>query len=191
MKTRILLSLGTVLLLSGLVSLATILLPQLLATTPTFDASVNAKARPVVAEEPVVTGKPVHITFSRVDVSVAVAAGHYDQKTNTWTLANDKAFFADNAELPNNKSGNTFVYGHNRWQVFTKLLQAEPGDTATIVTDNGHTFTYTLRDIVDTTPDDISYLSRESEKPILTVQTCVGVNYEKRRMLTYVLTEVK
>lgn len=191
MKTRILLSLGTVLLLSGLVSLATILLPQLLATTPTFDASVNAKARPVAASEPVVTGKPVLITFSRIDVSVAVAAGHYDQKTNTWTLASDKAFYADNAALPNNKSGNTFVYGHNRWQVFTKLLQAKPGDTATVATDNGHTFTYTLRDIADTTPDDVSYLNRDSEKPILTVQTCVGVNYEKRRMLTYVLTEVK
>ena len=191
MKTRFLLSLGIALLLIGLVSLAVILLPQLLATSPTSDASVNAKARPVAASEPVVTGKPVHISFSRVDVSVAVAAGHYDENTNTWTLASDKAFYADNAELPNNKSGNTFIYGHNRWQVFTRLLQAHPGDTATITTDNGHTFVYTLRDIADTTPEDISYVTRESEKPILTVQTCVGVNYEKRRMLTYVLTEVK
>lgn len=152
-----------------------------------------AVAAPVVApvqqQKPTISGQPVHITFAAQGVSVPVAPGYYDAATRTWNVSKDKAHYAVSTAAPNNKTGNTFIYGHNRWQVFTALLDAKLGDQATIQTDNGHTFTYTLVGIHDTDETDVSYL-QPTPAPTLTVQTCSGANYQYRRMLTYAFTEV-
>lgn len=145
---------------------------------------------PVEQEKPTISGQPLQIEFPAQRVSVAVAPGYYDAATKTWNVSKDKAHFAVTTAEPNNKTGNTFIYGHNRWQVFTALLDAKVGDTARIHTDNGHVFTYTLIGIHDTDEYDVSYL-QPTAAPTLTVQTCSGVNYQYRRMLTFSFTEVR
>lgn len=147
-------------------------------------------SEPTINEIPLIKGEPTHITFPSVDTSVDVAPGYFDAGSNSWTLSKDKAHFATVSDEPNNKTGNTFIYGHNRWAVFTKLLDLKVGDQATLTTANGHTFTYTLRDIVDIQPNDTSYLNTH-KSPILTVQTCSGLWYENRRMFTFDLVEAK
>lgn len=191
MKYRFYILVGVLWVLVGLFIGAPLLAPSIL---PKNAATAVAKApdtsRPVVNETPVIQGKPVHIEFPSVKVSVDVAPGYYDKSTKTWTLSKDKAHFATTTAEPNNKTGNTFIYGHNRWQVFTALLDAKIGDKAIVTTDNGHVFTYTLRSIADTDPSDVSYMAPHNS-PILTVQTCSGFWYENRRMLIFDLSEVR
>lgn len=141
------------------------------------------------AVKPVLSGTPTQINFPAQALSVGVTAGYYDTARQEWTVSNDKAHYATVTSPPNNKSGNTFIYGHNRSEVFTKLLEAELGDTATITTENGFTFTYVLTGIHDTSPSDVSYL-QPTEAPTLTVQTCSGPFYQYRRMLTFSFQEV-
>lgn len=140
--------------------------------------------------KPTISGEPVHIEFPGRNVSVDVVPGYYNAATGEWNVSKDKAHFATITALPNNKTGNTFIYGHNRWQVFTALLDSQVGDQALLTTANGHVFRYTLTAINDTNERDTSYL-QPTEKPTLTVQTCSGVHYEYRRMLTFSFQEVK
>ncbi|MEO5690673.1 MAG: sortase [Candidatus Saccharimonadales bacterium] len=193
MKTRFYLTLGALWIIAGLFIGWPVLQPMLKASgTPAIQGTsrVLDTSEPTNTEVPLISGDPSHITFPSVDTSVDIAPGYFDAGSNSWTLSKDKAHFATNTDLPNNKTGNTFVYGHNRWQVFTKLLDLKVGDQATVTTSNGHVFTYTLRDIVDIDPTDTSYLETH-KSPILTVQTCSGMWYEHRRMFTFDLTEAR
>ncbi len=65
----------------------------------------------------------------------------------------------------------TFIYGHNRWAVFYKLLKVQPGDEAIVSTANGHTFTYKMTGQKVTQPTDTSLFHYQGP-PILTLQTC-------------------
>lgn len=190
MKSRFYIIMGVLWILVGLFLSAPVLLPQLLATRETQVAAKSADtSQPIQKDEPVISGAPAHIAFPNQNISVDVIPGYYNAKDNTWTLTTDKAQFATVTSEPNNKTGNTFIYGHNRWQVFTGLLSAQPGDQAVITTSNNHTFTYTLREIKDTDPTDLSYMQPHNS-PILTVQTCSGFWYENRRMFTFDLSSV-
>ncbi len=190
MKSRFYIIMGTLWILVGLFLSAPVLLPQLLATKETqVAAKVADTSQPIQKDEPVISGAPSHISFPSQNISIDIIPGYYNEKDNTWTLSKDKAQFATVTSEPNNKTGNTFIYGHNRWQVFTGLLRAQPGDQAIVNTSNGHTFTYTLREIKDTDPTDLSYMQPHNS-PILTVQTCSGVWYEHRRMFTFDLVMV-
>lgn len=191
MKTKFYLTIGLLFILLGLFISAPYVLPAI-KSTRTAHASVKTAgpdtSKQIVNEEPVISGQPTHIAFPSVNISVDVAPGYFDAKTNSWTLSKDKAHFATVTDLPNNKTGNTFIYGHNRWQVFTGLLDAKVGDTAIVTTANGHTLTYKLRTIEDVDPTRTDYLQTHNS-PILTVQTCSGMWYEHRRMFTFDLVE--
>lgn len=190
MKSRFYIIMGVLWILVGLFLSAPVLLPQLLASRETqVVAKSTDTSQAIQADEPVISGSPSHIAFPGQNISIDVIPGYYNAQDNTWTLSKDKAHFATTTSEPNNKTGNTFIYGHNRWQVFTGLLSAQPGDQAVVTTSNGHTFTYTLRDIKDTDPTDLSYM-QDHKSPILTVQTCSGFWYEHRRMFTFDLIAV-
>jgi LPXTG-site transpeptidase (sortase) family protein len=193
MKTRFYLTIGILWIIAGLFMAWPIVQPALKGvqsgtvqgTSRTTDTSEARKN-----EVPLIKGDPTHITFPSVGTSVDIAPGYFDASSNSWTLSKDKAHFATVTDEPNNKTGNTFIYGHNRWEVFTKLLDLKVGDQATVTTSNGHTFTYALSDIVDIEPTDTSYLETH-KSPILTVQTCSGMWYENRRMFTFNLVEAQ
>lgn len=181
---------GALWIVLGLFLSAPVLIPHLTAThADVAQAQAADTSKAINQTEPVISGSPTHIAFPSVNISVDVIPGYYDARSQSWTLSRDKAQFATITSQPNNKTGNTFIYGHNRWQVFTGLLNAQVGDQAIITTDNGHTFIYTLREIRDTDPSDTSYMQSHNS-PILTVQTCSGLWYEHRRMFTFDLVSV-
>lgn len=195
MNYRFYITLGLLWIALGLFLSAPVLLPMLESIDkPPVAAATSTKpadiTQPVHNDEPVISGQPTHISFPSRDISIDVAPGYYDAAHNSWTLSKDKAHFATVTSEPNNKTGNTFIYGHNRWQVFTGLLNAQPGEQAIITTANGHTFTYTLRSVTDVDPDDTSYMQPHNS-PILTVQTCSGLWYENRRMFIFDLVEAR
>lgn len=155
------------------------------ATVPT-----NNNAAAVRTDVARISGNPVHISIPSVGISVDIEKGYYNASNQTWTLSKTKAEFATVTNEPNNQGGNTFIYGHNRPQVFNKLLQVSTGSSVIITTDNGHTFTYMYKSVRDTKPTDTSLFEYQGD-PILTLQTCSGVWYENRRLFTFNLVEAK
>jgi len=155
---------------------------------PAVDAQVLAAntAVPVQAD---VQGRPVRIVVPKANVDVKVIDGYYFPEKKDWTLTEDNAQFAVMTALANNKEGNTFIYGHNHDQVFKRLTELKLGDQATVYTDNGRKFTYTLRTIHDTVPSDNSLFKYEGA-PILTLQTCSGSFSQNRQLFTFDFKEV-
>lgn len=151
---------------------------------------VSAAPKPVIPATPTyIEGDPAHLEVSSVNVSIDVIPGYYNARTQTWTSSITQAVFATMTAKPNNQTGGTFIYGHNRSSVFQRLLNAKIGDTAVVTTTNGHRFVYKLTSVHDTNPTDVSVLHYEGP-PVLTLQTCSGVFYQYRRMFTFNLEQV-
>lgn len=135
-----------------------------------------------------ISGTPSHISIPSVDISVDVEPGHYNRSSQTWTLSLTKAEYATVTPPANNGGGNTFIYGHNRWAVFYKLLRAQTGDEAIITTTNHHTFVYKMVGRHDTSPNDTSLFHYQGP-PILTLQTCSGLWYQHRSLFVFNLVK--
>lgn len=127
---------------------------------------------------------PDHIYLPGVDISVDIEPGYYNKASQTWTLSSTRAEYATVTPQPNNGNGNTFIYGHNRWEVFYKLLKVQPGDEAIVTTTNNHKFVYKLASRRDTSPTDNSLFAYQGP-PILTLQTCSGLWYQNRSLFVF------
>jgi len=152
---------------------------------PVFAQSTPASAVPAKAT---ISGFPAHISIPSVDISDNIDPGYYDKASQTWSLSLTDAEYATVTPMPNNGGGNTFIYGHNRWAVFYKLLKVQPGDLATITTTNGHTFTYQMTAQRTTNPTDTSLFTYKGP-PILTLQTCSGFWYQNRSLFVFKLVK--
>lgn len=139
---------------------------------------------------PRVDGNPVKIAIPALDLNLQIVPGYYNQQNKSWTLTNDKAQFATLSTLPNSESGNTFVYGHARKNVFASLHSLHAGAIAVVTTDNGHTFYYELSATQVIDPSDWNAVFGYQGKPILTLQTCTGPTYAKRQLFTFNLVRV-
>jgi LPXTG-site transpeptidase (sortase) family protein len=153
--------------------------------------SVIAATTPAVSAEPIlISGQPARIQIPALAVDLPIIDGYYNANSKTWTLTKDKVQYATITPQPNNKEGNTFLYGHNRPEVFKVLSKIKSGDEVIITTTNGHTFTYTFRTAYETNPNDVSLFEYKGA-PILTIQTCSGVWYQNRQLFTFDLTKVQ
>jgi LPXTG-site transpeptidase (sortase) family protein len=150
---------------------------------PSLLSEIN-KTSTAKSNEPLVSGMPNHITIPSVNISITVDPGVYNKTNQTWSLSLTDAEYATVTPPPNNLEGNTFIYGHNRWAVFYKLLNINIGDEATVTTANNHTFTYKLISEKVTNPTDTSLFSYRG-KPILTLQTCSGLFYQNRQFFIF------
>lgn len=151
----------------------------------------TVQAAPAPKDTPsLISGDPKHIELPAENISIDVERGYYNPATKGWTLSNTKADYAAVTPEPNNQSGNTFIYGHNKASVFAKLLKAKVGDKAIITTANGHRFTYQMASYHDTQPQDTSLFTYKGA-PILTLQTCSGAWYQNRRLYTFSLVEAQ
>lgn len=135
--------------------------------------------------EVTISGQPSHMTIDRLGIDLPIAEGTYDKTSDSWTLNDTTAFFASITALPNNKDGNTFIYGHNIASVLEPVKDIVPGDLLTITTTNGHAFNYVYVDDITVTPDQTSILSAESPKPRVTLMTCQGLFSDTRRVMHF------
>ncbi|HEY4161020.1 MAG TPA: sortase, partial [Candidatus Saccharimonadales bacterium] len=116
--------------------------------------------------------------------------GYYDPATGEWTLTKTNVQFATMTVQPNDQAGNTFIYGHALSNLFGSLPKLQSGAVAIVKTSNGHAFYYTLNSTKVVSPDDTSAVLGYTGKPILTLQTCVGLLYQSRELLTFNLERV-
>ncbi len=146
-------------------------------------------AQQTITKKPTVSGQPSHIDLPSVNISIDVENGYYNKVSQTWTLSTNKAEYATVTPEPNDAGGNTFIYGHNRWEVFYKLLNVKAGDEAIVTTANNHKFVYKMVSRRDIKPTDSS-LFRYQGPPILTLQTCSGFWYQNRSLFVFKLVQV-
>jgi LPXTG-site transpeptidase (sortase) family protein len=175
---RLLLVLATVN-VAAIVAVMEIVIPPQAASLDMQELTVQ---QPVESQQ-LKSGKPEKLVIDSVGINIEVLDGEYDPATHKWSLAKDKAHYALMTPLANNQAGNTFIYGHNNKKVFTRLEGAKVGDVARIHTANG-VFAYKLRSIKEVSPDDTSIFEYRGSS-ILTIQTCSGSWYEKRKLFTF------
>ncbi len=148
------------------------------------DAQALQNNDPGYNSAPLVEGTPVRISAPSVDIDLEVTPGYYYPTTKSWTLSLDKAHWGVMTTKANNKSGVTFIYGHNRRQVFSALPKIKLGDEALVTTEKGHTFTYKFVKSTVTKPEDTSIFTYKG-KPVLVLQTCTGLWYQDRQLFVF------
>lgn len=153
-----------------------------------FSTPVNYSYIPIVVAvddvDVVYTSPPVRLDIASIGLSIDVVPGNYNYSDGTWTVSSDKANFAVMTSVPNPKSGNTFIYGHNRINIFASLARISVGDRAIVTTQDGKVFTYELDLIKSVDQHNTSNLD-DSETPILTLQTCSGFWTNDRTMYVF------
>jgi LPXTG-site transpeptidase (sortase) family protein len=193
-------ALGAALLIGGAVLLVAIMRSRAvnIISTPNKPSTsvVSATAIPTQSLTPetqpagYIAGNPTSISIPSLNINLAVTPGYYDTESQQWTLTTNKVQFATITAQPNNLSGNTFMYGHARTNIFGSLPKIKAGAQAVVTTSNGHTFYYTLSSTRIVNPADSDSVFNYQGKPILTLQTCVGLLYQSRELLTFNLDRV-
>ena len=136
-------------------------------------------------DQPLISGQPAQLSIDRIGVKLAVLEGAYDTERDDWTLSDDAAHFATMTTVPNDKQGNTFIYGHNTAAVLEPVKDITVGDILTLTTTNGHVFTYAYVDDVSVEPNQTDVLRPDSVEPKLTLMTCQGIFSETRRIMHF------
>jgi LPXTG-site transpeptidase (sortase) family protein len=129
-------------------------------------------------------GQPNNISIPSLNMSLPIINGYYNTVTKQWNLTLNEVQYATITPPPNNASGNTFLYGHYRPEVFAYLHLIKIGAQAIVTTTNGHTFTYQLAQINVVSPTDDSLFAYQGP-PILTVQTCTGLFFQNRQLFVF------
>lgn len=187
---------GLTLTVSGLFGVVPVLYSSdeaAIATSPASSQPAGPTETQVAkpAPEPdAIKGHPVRIVAPSVGVDMPIVDGFYDAASGDWTLNDDKAQFASMTAEPNNKTGQTFIYGHATQRVFGKLLNMHAGDQAYVFTSNGYKFVYTLKNTEVVTPQNTGILSYTGA-PRLLLQTCVGTFSENRKFFILEFTQIE
>lgn len=149
-------------------------------------------AKPITYEvkKQAISGQPARINIARLGIDLPVVDGAYDAVHNTWTLFDDSVQYATMTALPNDKEGNTFLYGHNTAAVLERVKDIIPGDMLTITATNGKVFSYAYTGDDSVTPDKTDILSAKSLQSQVTLMTCQGIFSETRRLLHFNFTGV-
>lgn len=148
---------------------------------------------PTVVEAPrVITGKPSRLQIPSLGLDLAVADGIYNPENGQWSLSMDKVHYALMTVQPNDKQGNTLIYGHRmaNGTIFAQLPEIKPGASVSLTTTNGYVFTYKFTGSKVIEPTDTSILNYEG-KPRLTLQTCTGVFMQDRQLFVFEFIDIK
>ena len=156
-----------------------------MAATPT---SVKVVPKPVAVAA--TSGTPVRVVVPAIGVDLAVGVGTYNPTDGSWTLDNERAFYADASVPANDNNGVTLVYGHARRAVFGRLPELAGGNEVIVYTDTGYAFHYVYESKRDVTPADTSIL-RVDGPPTLVLQTCSGPWDAYRTLVSFRFAEVQ
>lgn len=185
-KLKIIRYISILLIVLGLLGVAPTLYYRYKLATANAAPTIPVQVAPaVISKAPTtVTGVPTKISIPSLKIEVKVVEGVYNSKTKQWNLGLDTAHFATITTQPNNETGNTYIYGHYRPEVFAYLHNIKPDTEAYVTTDNGYEFTYKLKEFKTIEPTDTSVFAYQGP-PILTLQTCSGAWFQHRQQFTF------
>lgn len=156
----------------------------------TVPSTVVRQTKPAAPTVTKIDGKPIKLNIPSLGMDLDIVPGEYNPATRTWNVSTTKVHYATMTPLPNNLEGNTFLYGHYRKNIFANLHTIKANETAIVTTDNGHVFYYQLSGVRTVDPTDTHGVFDYQGAPILTIQTCTGLFYEKRQLFTFNLQRV-
>jgi LPXTG-site transpeptidase (sortase) family protein len=153
----------------------------------TSSSSINVTT--ILDDSKKYSGVPMALNIPRLKLKLGIVSGAYDASTKTWTLSRDKAHYAMQTEVNNNRSGLTLIYGHNTKEVFQKTTELKKGDLIEITATNGHVFVYRYQGEQIVAPTDTT-IFEYSGKPRLSLMSCTGLWNENRRIMNFELIRV-
>jgi LPXTG-site transpeptidase (sortase) family protein len=157
--------------------------PPVITDTSTPFVMKVMEPKPIAAT----SGIPTRIVVPSIGVDVDVGVGSYNPSDGTWTLDNERAFYADASVPVNDNNGVTLIYGHARSAVFGRLGEVTDGADATVYTDSGYSFHYVYESRQDVLPTDTS-IFRVDGAPTLVLQTCSGPWDAYRTLISFRFT---
>lgn len=161
------------------------------AGEPTTGKNIALPQQKPATKKPVkIEGTPIRLQIPSLGIDLGVAKGYYDKTTTKWTLDKVNAFFAAPSVKPNNRGGNTLIYGHNIAPVFARLQNIPDKAKVILYTDNGHRLVYTYKSSEVVDPNNTSIFDYEG-KPRLTLQTCTGAWFENRQFYYFELVKAR
>lgn len=158
--------------------------PLYMPSVGEIKTSLNfGKKEPQITLPEVAYGRPVRVSVQSVGIDLAIEEGSYNKETQTWSIDEAKAFYANLSDLPANINGNTVVYAHNKKDAFYNLKDIKPGDKIMLTLDSGKVFTYEYFGDEVVSPENSQVFSYD-DMPRLTLITCDG-NLSLERRLVY------
>jgi LPXTG-site transpeptidase (sortase) family protein len=145
---------------------------------------ILAQAAPVQKTHQKVEGKPIRLIIPSRGIDLSVGNGVYNQQTQSWTLASDKALFANVSAFPNNESGGTILYGHDTPQVLQNTEHLSTNEKLIIQTENGYVFTYHFAGEEIVSPNNTAIFAYQGN-PQVTLITCKGIWNQQRRQMYF------
>lgn len=194
-KLKYITVISTVGVIAGIAGIAPVLLQQVSISSAVAKAASTPAIETVAATPPTsapaaLSGHPTHISIPYVGIELNVIDGFYNQKDGSWTLSDHNVQFATITPEPNDKTGNTFIYGHATNEVFGHLPRIKKDAEVAITTTNGYRFVYKFRDSVVVSPTDTSVLAA-TQSSTLTLQTCTGFWSENRQIFHFDFVRVE
>lgn len=123
---------------------------------------------------------PTSINIPDVDINLAIE-GSIEQ-SGEWNISETGANFALNTAIPDGRSGNTAIFGHDRPKLFRRLHDLQNGQEIQVNTSFG-TYVYVMTGSQVVTPQDISVMD-QTETSTLTLLTCDGWLSQNRYVVT-------
>lgn len=142
-----------------------------------------------IDNKPYILGVPISLAIPRLNINLTIINGVYNSSNQTWTLTPDKAQYWQLSSPPNNRSGNTIIYGHDTQNVFYFTKDLQIGDILIIKTSNNHKFIYSYQSSRLVLPTDTSIYNYNGE-PQVTLLTCNGIDDKYRRLMYFDLSQV-
>ena len=138
-----------------------------------------------------ISGEPIRIVIPQLSIDNNIIKGTYNSHSLVWTLSNYDAIYDSSSILPNNKTGETIIYGHIYGSIFGNLLNANRSDVAYVYTNNKHVFVYSYKSNTVVKPTNTSILYTHSKKPILVLITCDNWYATSRKVVIFNLVGYK
>jgi LPXTG-site transpeptidase (sortase) family protein len=180
---------GVILLAFGAGLLLYIVRSQAVSATSVIQSVEPAPKEFIESSANKIQGIPDELIIPNLNMDLPVVPGYYNARAGTWTLTLSEVQYATITPEPNNISGDTFLYGHYRQAVFTRLHTIPANAQAIVKTSNDRSFYYQLSSIRTTNPNDDSVFTYQGP-PILTIQTCTGILFQYRQLYTFTFLKV-
>ena len=181
--------------------IALILIPLIYLVTNYYNSlKLLTTNPPILKEEKLTTikdeeikdyGKPTNIIIDSLDINLEIKEGMYDDTSQSWTLDNGSAYWANLTDSIHSSYSSSVIYAHNQENEFLRTKDLKEGDRIRILTDQGEDliFIYQYDKIVD--PKDSSVLFEKNDISQIILITCHGIFSQNRRAMYAFLEESK
>jgi LPXTG-site transpeptidase (sortase) family protein len=149
-------------------------------------AQAQARLAAYQAAHPLIQGQPSRIVVPSLSIDLPIIRGYYNTTNKQWTVSDTEANWAPNTAEPNNKNGQTLIYGHNSWSIFAGLVNGlKPGDDVYVYTANNHVFQYSYTSSITVSPHNAQALFDSMKSSTgLKLMTCELTDFSWRHVMS-------